>query len=120
MDGALAGMMKGEKLLEAAITLAPLLGLLGTVIGLIVSFGSLKIGDVAANTKSGSLTQGIGEALITTATGLVIAIFTSAFHRLFLALQDQQSKLFMKFGNQLELIYRQHWQRHYQIRLKND
>jgi len=119
-DEELAGMMKGEKLLEAAITLAPLLGLLGTITGLIISFGSLKIGDVAANTKSGSLTQGIAEALITTATGLVIAIFTSAFHRLFLALQDQQAKLFMKFGNQLELIYRQHWQRHYQIRLRND
>ncbi len=110
-DEELAGMLKGEKLLEAAITLAPLLGLLGTITGLIISFGSLKIGDVAANTKSGSLTQGIGEALITTATGLVIAIFTSAFHRLFLALQDQQAKLFMKCGNQLELIYRQHWQR---------
>ncbi len=109
-DEELAGMLKGEKLLEAAITLAPLLGLLGTITGLIVSFGSLKIGDVAANTKSGSLTQGIGEALITTATGLVIAIFTSAFHRLFLALQDQQSKLFMKCGNQLELLYRQQWQ----------
>jgi len=109
-DEELAGMLKGEKLLEAAITLAPLLGLLGTVTGLIISFGSLKIGDVAANTKSGSLTQGIGEALITTATGLIIAIFTSAFHRLFLAFQDQQAKLFIKFGNQLELIYRQHWQ----------
>ncbi len=110
-DEELAGMLKGEKLLEAAITLAPLLGLLGTITGLIISFSSLKIGDVAANTKSGSLTQGIGEALITTATGLVIAIFTSAFHRLFLALQDQQAQLFMKCGNQLELIYRQHWQR---------
>jgi biopolymer transport protein ExbB len=119
-DEELAGMMKGEQLLEAAITLAPLLGLLGTITGLIASFGALKIGDVAANAKSGSLTQGIAEALITTATGLLIAIFTSAFHRLFLALQDQQAKLFMKFGNQLELIYRQHWQRHYQIRLKND
>lgn len=110
-DEELAGMLKGEKLLEAAITLAPLLGLLGTIVGLITSFDSFKIGDVAANAKSGSLTQGIGEALITTATGLIIAIFTSAFHRLFLALQDQQAKLFMKCGNQLELIYRQHWQR---------
>ncbi|GBO52610.1 ferric siderophore transport system, biopolymer transport protein ExbB [Pseudanabaena sp. lw0831] len=109
-DEELAGMLKGEKLLEAAITLAPLLGLLGTVTGLIGSFGSLKIGDVAANTKSGSLTQGIAEALITTATGLIIAIVTSAFHRLFLALQDEQAKLFMKFGNQLELIYRQNCQ----------
>ncbi|MBD2318408.1 MotA/TolQ/ExbB proton channel family protein [Phormidium tenue] len=110
-DEELSGMLKGEKLLEAAITLAPLLGLLGTVTGLIASFGSLKIGDVAANAKSGSLTEGIAEALITTAAGLIIAIFASAFHRLFLALQDQQSKLFMKFGNQLELIYRQNWQR---------
>lgn len=109
-DEELAGMLKGDKLLESAITLAPLLGLLGTITGLIVSFGSLKIGDVAANTKSGSLTQGIGEALITTASGLIVAIFASAFHRLFLALQDQQAKLFMKCGNQLELIYRQHWQ----------
>ncbi len=106
-DEELVGMLKGEKLLEAIITLAPLLGLLGTVTGLIISFGSLRLGDVAANTKSGSLTQGIGEALITTAAGLIIAIFTSAFHRLFLALQDQQSQLFIKFGNQLELIYRQ-------------
>jgi len=106
-DEELVEMLKGEKLLEAIITLAPLLGLLGTVTGLIISFGSLRLGDVAANTKSGSLTQGIGEALITTAAGLIIAIFTSAFHRLFLALQDQQSQLFIKFGNQLELIYRQ-------------
>ncbi|PZU97300.1 MAG: MotA/TolQ/ExbB proton channel family protein [Pseudanabaena sp.] len=109
-DEELVGMLKGEKLLEAVITLAPLLGLLGTVTGLIISFGSLKLGDVAANTRSGSLTQGIGEALITTAAGLIIAIFTSAFHRLFLALQDQQARLFIKFGNQLELIYRQKMQ----------
>lgn len=109
-DDELAGMLKGEKLLEAVITIAPLLGLLGTVTGLIGSFYSLKIGDVAANTKSGSLTQGIGEALITTATGLIIAIFASTFHRLFSALQDQQTKLFMKVGNQLELIYRQQCQ----------
>ncbi len=109
-DEELANMLKGEQLLESAITLAPLLGLLGTITGLISSFGSLKIGDVAANTKSGSITQGIGEALITTAAGLIIAIFTSSFHRLFLAFQDQQSKLFMKCGNQLELLYRQQWQ----------
>ena len=99
-DEELAEMLKGEKLLEAVITIAPLLGLLGTVTGLIGSFYSLRIGDVAANTKSGSLTEGIAVALITTATGLIIAIFASAFHRLFLALQDQQTKLFMKVGNQ--------------------
>lgn len=109
-DEELAEMVKGEKLLEATIAIAPLLGLLGTITGLLISFSSLKIGDVAANTKSGSLTQGIGEALIATATGLIIAVATTVFHRLFLAFQDQQAKLFMKFGNQLELIYRQHRQ----------
>lgn len=109
-DEELAEMLKGEKLLEATIAIAPLLGLLGTITGLLISFSSLKIGDVAANSKSGSLTQGIGEALIATATGLIIAVSTTVFHRLFLAFQDQQAKLFIKFGNQLELIYRQHWQ----------
>jgi biopolymer transport protein ExbB len=108
-DDELSTMLKGEKILEAAITLGPLLGLLGTVIGLIHSFGALKVGDVAANLRSGSITQGIGEALITTATGLTIAIFASAFHRLFLAFHGEQMRLFLKIGNELEIIYRQQW-----------
>ncbi len=37
-------MRKGNKLLEMVIAIAPLLGLLGTVTGLIVTFSSLKIG----------------------------------------------------------------------------
>ena len=108
-DEELTEMLKGDKLLESTITIAPMFGLLGTITGLLISFSTLKIGDVASNAKSGSLTQGIGEALITTAVGLIIAVFTSIFHRLFLAFQDQQAKLFTKFGNQLELVYRQHW-----------
>ncbi|MFN7713961.1 MAG: MotA/TolQ/ExbB proton channel family protein [Pseudanabaenaceae cyanobacterium] len=108
-DDELSAMLKGEKVLEAAITLGPLLGLLGTVIGLMQSFGALKVGDVAANLRSGSITQGIGEALITTATGLTIAIFASAFHRLFLAFHGEQMRLFLKIGNELEIIYRQQW-----------
>lgn len=109
-DDELGGMLRGEKLLEGVIALAPLLGLLGTVTGLIASFNSLRIGDVAVNLKSGTLTQGIAEALISTATGLIIAITTLAFHRLFLALHANQVQLFRKAGNDLELIYRQYWQ----------
>lgn len=58
-------------LLDMIVTLSPLLGLLGTVIGMIQSFSvfNLKSGEPMA------ITGGIGEALIATATGLCVAIF---------------------------------------------
>jgi biopolymer transport protein ExbB len=113
-DDELAQMLRGDKILEAVISLAPLLGLLGTVIGLILAFSTLKIGDISSNARSGSITQGIGEALISTATGLVVAILALAFHRLFLALHAEQIKLFYRAGNDLELLFRQDY------RSKND
>jgi biopolymer transport protein ExbB len=51
---------------------APLLGLLGTVMGMMNTFGALGDGDIAAN--AGKITGGVGEALIATAVGLAIAI----------------------------------------------
>jgi len=57
-DNELANMMRGDKILEGVISLAPLLGLLGTVIGLILSFSTLKIGDIANNARSTNITQG--------------------------------------------------------------
>lgn len=119
-DTELANMLRGDKILEAVISLAPLLGLLGTVIGLILSFNNLKVGDIASNARSGSITQGIGEALISTATGLVVAISALAFHRLFLALHSEQVKLFYKAGNDLELMYRQRWQDPNNIQLEQE
>ena len=60
--------------LSTIITVAPMLGILGTVMGLISSFGLLSDTAVANDPRSISLS--ISEALITTAAGLVIAIFT--------------------------------------------
>lgn len=104
----LNSMRGGDKILEAIIGLAPLLGLFGTVWGLIVSLRSIRISDLGTPSTSG-VTLGIGEALISTATGLVVAIVTLAFYRLFQVLLFNQMKIFHRSGSELELLYRQFW-----------
>ena len=52
--------------------ISPLLGLLGTVLGMIQSFQELALADGAANASL--LAAGIWQALLTTAAGLVVAI----------------------------------------------
>src|SRR5688572_16611082 len=64
---------QGLPTLDTCITAAPLLGLLGTVTGMMATFGALGAsGDVA--TGASAIMGGIGEALIATACGLAIAI----------------------------------------------
>lgn len=107
-DEELAGMRRGDKILEAVIALSPLLGLLGTVIGLIISLRNIRIGDIGGE-GTAAVTGGIGEALISTAFGLVVAILALVFYRLFQAFLFNQVKVFRKAGNELELLYRQRW-----------
>ena len=87
---------------------APLLGLLGTVLGLIQSLQSIRLGDLASSSAAG-VTVGIGEALIATAAGLIVAITSLVFYRLFQAFVVNQVKVFRKAGSDLELLYRQYW-----------
>ncbi|MDR1701945.1 MAG: MotA/TolQ/ExbB proton channel family protein [Sporomusaceae bacterium] len=65
--------------LESIVTVAPLLGLLGTVIGMIDSF---KVIDVK-NGQPLAITGGIGEALVATAFGLCVAILAMAAYSYF-------------------------------------
>lgn len=107
-DDELASMRRGDKILEAVIALAPLLGLLGTVLGLIRSLGSISLSDLGTASTAG-VTLGIGESLISTATGLIVAIVSLAFYRLFQAFIFGQIRVFRKTGVDLEMIYRQRW-----------
>lgn len=75
--------------LATIATLSPLVGLLGTITGMIQTFqsvqGSMDAGQVAA----GSLATGIWEALITTAAGLCVAIPAYLAHRILMARVDR-------------------------------
>lgn len=102
-------MRKGDKFLETVVAIAPLLGLLGTVTGLIVTFNNLDIGGGGAGEGATLAAGGIGEALITTAAGMVVAILALAVFRIFVSLQAQQMDYFSEVGTELELIYRQQW-----------
>ncbi|HOP74948.1 MAG TPA: MotA/TolQ/ExbB proton channel family protein [Bacillota bacterium] len=72
--------------LHTIITISPMLGLLGTVTGLMKSFYLLGIKTVSYNPQEISL--GISEALITTAVGLVIAVVATVFYNYFNAVLE--------------------------------
>jgi biopolymer transport protein ExbB len=64
---------QGMSMLDTAITAAPLLGLLGTVTGMMRTFGALGTGgDIASSADK--ITGGVAEALIATCCGLFIAV----------------------------------------------
>ncbi|AFY45572.1 MotA/TolQ/ExbB proton channel family protein [Nostoc sp. PCC 7107] len=99
-----------QNIFDTIIGLAPLLGLLGTVLGLIASFASLNLGDVGGTQTTG-VTAGISEALVSTASGLVVAIFTLLFANTFRGLYQRQIAAIQEYGGQLELLYRRRYER---------
>ena len=99
-----------NNIFETIITIAPLLGLLGTVLGLITSFASLNLGDIGGS-KTANITGGISEALVSTASGLVVAIFTLMFANTFRGFYLRQIARIQEYGGQLELLYRRRYER---------
>ena len=94
---------------QTVITVAPLLGLLGTILGLIQSFASLDLGNTGGTNASG-VTGGISEALISTVMGLVVAIVTLMFANVFRSFYLRQIALIQEYGGQLELLYRRFYE----------
>ena len=78
--GAMSKLERGLPVLASISNIAPLMGFLGTVTGMIRSFGVIA---KAGLSNPGLVAQGISEALITTASGLIIAIPTLAAYNYF-------------------------------------
>ncbi len=88
--------------LDTIITIAPLLGILGTVVGIIESFdmlGSSGIEDPMA------VTGGIAKALITTASGLTIAIVTVFPYNFFNARIERAAQIIEKYATSFEIMH---------------
>jgi biopolymer transport protein ExbB len=92
-------------LFQTIVAASPLLGLLGTILGLMESFSSMDIGNAAGSNSAGVM-EGLSVALVSTVMGLVVAIFTLLFANTFRGLYLQELALIQEYGGQLELLYR--------------
>jgi len=89
-------------ILDTIITVAPLLGIFGTVIGIINSFDLLGRAGIE---HPQVVTGGIAQALITTATGLGVAMMTLLPYNYYLSKIQSASKELEKFGTSLEITF---------------
>jgi biopolymer transport protein ExbB len=87
-------------ILDTIITLAPLLGLLGTVTGMIGSFGIMSQAGIG---QPHAVTGGVAEALIATATGLLIAILTLVPYNYFSNRAEREMEEIEYYASRLEL-----------------
>jgi biopolymer transport protein ExbB len=89
-------------ILDTMITVAPLLGIFGTVTGIITSFEMLGSAGIA---HPETVTAGVAEALITTASGLAIAIFSVFPYNFFNAKVERAALEMEKYATSLEIVY---------------
>ncbi len=88
--------------LDTMITVAPLLGILGTVLGIISSFKMLGVGGIA---DPKLVTGGIAQALITTATGLTIAIIAVIPFNYFNSRINRAIHVMEKYTTSLDVVF---------------
>ncbi|MGB3136952.1 MAG: MotA/TolQ/ExbB proton channel family protein [Nodosilinea sp.] len=94
-----------QTLFETVVGIAPLLGLLGTVLGLMQVFSTLRLGETGEASASG-VTSGVGEALTSTAAGLVVALVALLLANLFQGLYRRQRAFIQEAGGKLEILHR--------------
>lgn len=106
---------RGFFVLDTGMTIAPLLGLLGTVTGMMASFAAIG-GDMGAPT---AITGGIAEALIATAFGLVIAMTALVpFNYLNTMVEDSEHELEVA-ASKLELILEANKKHQHELRQRH-
>ncbi len=98
----IARMRRYMGVLDTIITVAPLLGIFGTVLGIISSFDMLGGGGID---HPEAVTKGIAQALITTASGLGIAILTVFPFNYFNARIERAARFIEKYATSLEIVY---------------
>ncbi|QDR82705.1 MotA/TolQ/ExbB proton channel family protein [Sporomusa termitida] len=96
----IAKMKRGLPVLDTIITLSPLLGLLGTIIGMISSFQVMAIGGMG---QPHAVTGGVAEALIATATGISIAIVSLIPYNYFLSKVEAETEVIEYQATKLEV-----------------
>jgi biopolymer transport protein ExbB len=106
----LARSNQGMAVLDTAITAAPLLGLLGTVTGMMRTFGSLAGGDIAA--QAGNITGGVAEALIATCCGLAIAVVSLIPYNILNARIEQTKQEISDASHALEILIKKSESQH--------
>ena len=95
-------MQKYMGIIDTMITVAPLLGIFGTVIGIILSFEVLGATGIE---HPQAVTAGIAQALITTATGLGIAILSVFPFNYFNSRIEKAALDIEKYATSLEIVY---------------
>jgi len=88
--------------LDTMITVAPLLGIFGTVLGIISSFDVLGTAGIEHPQE---VTSGIAQALITTAAGLGIAILSVFPYNYFNSRVENAAVLIEKYATSLEIVF---------------
>ncbi len=95
-------MRRFMRVLDTMITVAPLLGIFGTVLGIITSFDMLGTAGIQ---DPKAVTAGVAQALITTAAGLAIAIFSLFPYNYFNAKVELAAQDMEKFATGLEIAF---------------
>jgi biopolymer transport protein ExbB len=95
-------MQKYMAVIDTMITVAPLLGIFGTVIGIILSFEMLGTAGIE---HPQAVTAGIAQALITTAAGLGIAILSVFPYNYFNSRIEKAALDIEKYATSLEIVY---------------
>jgi len=95
----LTKMKRGLPALDTIITLGPLLGLLGTIIGMIDSFSIMSESGLG---NPHAVTGGVAEALICTAAGIFVAVTTLIPYNFFLARMERETEKIEHYATKTE------------------